>query len=123
RRLDAESALPGAPEKSRTGRVKTQSRHTCGREGPQARPLPFDGLDWPIHDGLEVVDRPRHVDLLRSCVARLARRFVVRADPDPVVRFALEIELTETVDHQREVLEPAPADSQLNHGPPVWLQF
>jgi len=48
-----------------------------------------------------MIDRPGDVDFVRGRIARLGGGLVVRADPHPIVRFALEVEPAATVDHQR----------------------
>ena len=91
RGLNSKPALPRAPKKSRDVRIKTVNRQSIRREAPKPRPASLDALDRPVDDLLEAVDRDRDVDLLGRSVARIARDFVVRAEPDRIVALPLEV--------------------------------
>src|SRR6185369_10434514 len=88
--LDAEPALPGAPEESARARIEPIDGQPVGCERPQPRPAPFDSLDGPVDRAFEAIDRDRDVDFLRRRVARVGFDLVVRAEPDRPVAFALE---------------------------------
>ena len=108
-----------AHQKKPGDRIEPEHRQAVGREAPEARPAAFDRLDRPVDDRLEAVDGGRNVELLGRCVAGVAGGLVVRADPDAIVRFALEVESLERVVDQRQVAQARPADSQLRDRPPV----
>ena len=67
----------------------------------------------------ESVDRGGDVDFLGRGIARVDRDLVERADPDAVVALALEIEAFVRVGDERQVLEAASPDAQLDHGSPL----
>src|SRR5207237_7481307 len=100
-------------------RIESEYRQPVRRKAPESRPTALDGLDRPIDDALKPVDRNRDVEFIGRRVARIRGSLVVRADPDPVVTLALEIESLERIIDERQVAHPGPADSQLGDGPPI----
>src|SRR3982751_5194298 len=90
--LDAKSALASAPEESGRLNVKAIDGHAIGGEAPQPRPAALNPLDWPVNDAFETVNCSRYVDLFRGSVTRIRIDFVMRAQPDRLVAFALEVE-------------------------------
>ena len=61
----------------------------------------FQRSDGPVQYGLEPFDGERHVQLFRSDVARLAGRFIVRAEPQ-LAALRLEIERSVKAQGQRQ---------------------
>ena len=120
RGLDSHAALPDAPEEALLIRIEAEFHAPVGGEGPEARPFPLDRLDRPVDCLFEAVDGDCDVQFLRRHVARIDRSFIQRADPDAIVALALEIEAFVKVGDERQVPEPAPPDSQLNHRSPPW---
>ena len=96
-------------------------RQPVGREASEARPTALDRLDGPVDHALEPVDRDSDVDLLGRGVARIGRDLVVRAEPNRPVAFALEVEAAVGIVDQRQILEPRPPNSKLDHRPPLGL--
>ena len=117
RRLNAEAALPSAPEKARCRGIESVDGDAIRSEASQARPAPLDGLDGPVDHLLEPVDGRRDVDLFGRCVARIGLDLVVRAEPNRTFAFSLEVKALVGFDDLRQIAKARPADPQLNHCP------
>src|SRR5205085_3154453 len=79
RGLDAEPALPRAPEEAAPRAAIAIDRQPVGREAAEARPFVLDRDNPPVDDLLQPVDRDRDVQLVRRSVAGIAGRLVMRA--------------------------------------------
>src|SRR5690606_25346573 len=94
RRLDAEAPLTGEPEEARLRRIEAVNRKPVRGEAAQARPLVLDRKNPPVDHLFEAVDGNRDVEFLGCGVARRARGFVVRAQPQlPMLRPEVELPL------------------------------
>src|SRR5206468_9239154 len=118
RGLDAKPSLPRTPEEARSLRIKPVGWDSRRRERPQTRPFALDRFDGPVDHRLKVIDCAGNVDFLGRGVARLARGLVMRAHPNAIVALALEIESAQSIDHERQVLEPLPSDAELDDRSP-----
>lgn len=85
RGLNSEAALTGKPEEIRPPRSVAVNGPSVGRETSKSRPAMFDPLHLPIHHLFQPVNRKGDVLLFGGAVARIARRLIVRADPEAPV--------------------------------------